>query len=349
MPFSRPALTDLIERTRADALARLNAEELLRRADVEVLARVLAGASHALHGYIDWLSRQVIYDTADAEMLDRWATIWGVPRHAPFTASGNITLTGTTGTVIPAGTSLVRTDGAEYTTDADATLAAGTATAAVTASLAGDSGNSLIGSSLSLASPISGANSVATVATGGLAGGADQEDDAALRSRLTFRIQNPPHGGASFDYVTWALEVSGVTRAWVYPEELGLGTVTVRFVRDDDASVIPDAGEVAAVQAYIDALRPVTADVTVVAPVAVPLDFTIALTPNTAAVKSAVTAELTDLLRREAEPARTILLSRIREAISIAAGETNHVLTVPAADVTHTTGQMATMGTITWS
>ena len=67
------------------------------------------------------------------------------------------------------------------------------------------------------------------------------------------------------------------------------------------------------------------------------------------AVKAAVEAELTDLLRREAEPSGTILLSHIREAVSIAAGETNYTMTAPAADVTHTTAQMATMGTITWA
>jgi hypothetical protein len=43
----------------------------------------------------------------------------------------------------------------------------------------------------------------------------------------------------------------------VYPNELGLGTVVVRFVRDlDVGSIFPDAGEVAAVQAKLDAERP---------------------------------------------------------------------------------------------
>ena len=64
---------------------------------------------------------------------------------------------------------------------------------------------------------------------------------------------------------------------------------------------------------------------------------------------SNVTAELQDLLRREAEPGATLLISHIRAAISLATGETNYVMTAPAADVTHTTGQMATMGTITWT
>ncbi|HEU4708293.1 MAG TPA: baseplate J/gp47 family protein, partial [Methylophilaceae bacterium] len=209
-------------------------------------------------------------------------------------------------------------------------------------------GNEDAGSTLSLSSPITGLNSDATVGVDGLSGGTDQEDDASLRARLISRIQQPPHGGAKFDYETWAKEVAGVTRAWVYPNELGLGTVVVRFVRDDDASIIPDAGEVTTVQDYIDARRPVTADVTVVAPTAVPLDFTIELTPNTSTVKAAVQAELEDLLKREAEPGGTILLSHIREAISIAAGEENYTMSSPSADVTHSTGEIATMGTITW-
>ena len=77
--------------------------------------------------------------------------------------------------------------------------------------------------------------------------------------------------------------------------------------------------------------------------------MTIALTPSTAAVKSAVAAELADVLQREAYPGGTILLSHLREAISVAAGETNNVLTAPTADVTHSAGQMAVLGAITWS
>ena len=349
--FSRPSLQNLIDRAQGDIEAGLpGADARLRRSNLNVLAGLIAGVSHGLHGHIAWLADQVIADTAEAEWLDRWATLWlDQPRKAAAAATGSVTFTGTSGTLIPAGTSLVRADGVEYATEADATLTGGTITAAVTAIEAGAAGNAVAGVTVTLTTPIAGVTSAATVASGDLTGGSDTESDDALRVRLLARIKEAPHGGASFDYVNWALEVAGVTRAWCYPQELGVGTVTVRFVRDDDASIIPDAGEVTAVQDYIDALRPVTAQLTVVAPVAVALDFTIAVTPDTAAVRAAVEAELTDLLRREAEPGGTILLSHIREAISIAAGETNHVLTVPAADVTHTTGQMATMGTITWA
>lgn len=349
MPFSRPTLQELVNRTLADAQTRLGADELIRREDLQVLARVLAGASHGLHGFIDWLSQQVIFDTAEAEFLERWSSIWGINRKAAAAAVGDVTITGATGTVVPAGTVLVRADGAEYETDAEVTLAGGTATAAVTALLAGQAGNAAAASVLTIATPIAGVNSTVAVTSSALTGGADIETDDDLRARLLARIQAPPHGGAQHDYVAWALEVAGVTRAWVYPAELGLGTVTVRFVRDDDASPIPDAGEVAAVQAHIDSLRPVTADVTVVAPIAVPLNFTIDIVPDTAAIRAAIEAELRDLLRREAAPGATILLSHIREAISLATGENDHILTAPAANVTHTTGQMATFGAITWA
>jgi uncharacterized phage protein gp47/JayE len=41
--------------------------------------------------------------------------------------------------------------------------------------------------------------------------------------------------------------------------------------------------------------------------------------------------------------------THISEAISLAAGETDHVLTVPAANVAPSIGQMATFGAITWA
>lgn len=350
MAFTRPTLQTLIDRIAADIEARLpGADARTRRSNLAVLARVQAGAVHGLYGYLDFLARQVMPDTAEAEILDRHASLRGVTRTPATAATGNLTFTGSNGVVIPAGTELQRSDGALYTTGADTTIASGTATAACTARALGATGNAVAGIVLTLTTPISGITNTATVAAGGLVGGTDQESDADLLVRLMEKIQTPPHGGSKADYVAWAKEVSGVTRAWCFPLEGGAGTVYVRFVRDNDASIIPDAGEVAAVQAHLDDVRPVTAAVTAAAPTAVPLNFTIALTPNTAAAQAAVQAELADLIKREAAPGGTLLLSHIREAISLAAGENNHVLTVPAADVVYTASQIGTMGTVTWA
>jgi len=350
MAYPRPTLTEIIDRVLADLSSRVVGVDgaVLRRSVLGTLGRALAGASHELHGRLDYIARQVIIDTADAEYLDRWASVWDVRRKAAEFASGKVIFTGTPGSTIPAGAVLQRQDGALFQTTEAGKLLTSTLTMSVQASAAGAAGNTPAGAALQLQQPIAGVQVTATVAAGGIVNGSDQEDDDSLRARLLARIQEPPHGGADFDYVNWALEVPGVTRAWVYPHEMGLGTVTVRFVRDDDENPIPDAGEVQSVQDYIDALRPVTADVYVVAPIAVPLNMTIKIEPNTDAVKAAVEAEIRDLLRREAVPGGTILISHLREAVSTAAGEYDHVIVSPTGNVVHGTGEIAVPGTITW-
>ena len=350
MPFARPTLPDLIERAAADIEAGLpGTDARLRRSNLNIISRAHAAAVHGLYGYLAWLAQQLMVDTSETVFLERYATIWGLSRVPAAYAVGPVTVTGVDAAVVPAGTSLQRGDGATYTSTADATVASGTATVQVTADVAGADGNAVSGTKLSFVQPVAGITATALVASAGLTQGANQQSDEALRDRVLARIRKPPQGGAAGDYIAWALEVPGVTRAWVYPLENGVGTVVVRFVRDNDASFIPDSTEVAAVQAYIDVRRPVTAQVTVLAPTPVAVNMTIALTPNTTAVRDAVRAELTDLIQRETSPGGTILISHIREAISVAAGETNHVLSVPSADVTRTTGQMSTLGTITWA
>lgn len=347
MSFNRPQLAELVQRVRNDMLSRLTTDDVLRRADAEVLTRVISGVTHGLYGFIEWVSRQILPDTSDTDILDRQASIWGVARKPAAVATGTVSFVVQPGAVIPAGTLLQALDGVQYQTTADATGSAPSYNAPVESVLAQAAANRSTGQSLSLVSPVLGVQT--SFVAGELSGGADIETDDALRARLLSRIQQPPHGGASYDYVAWALEVEGVTRAWCYPQELGIGTVTVRFVRDNDASPIPDAGEVATVQAYIDALRPVTAQLMVVAPIAAPVNFTITgLVPSTSAVRAAVEAELADLLLREAVPGGAILLSHIRAAISAATDENDYVLTAPTADVTNTVGRMSTMGSITW-
>jgi uncharacterized phage protein gp47/JayE len=131
---------------------------------------------------------------------------------------------------------------------------------------------------------------------------------------------------------------------------LGLGSVYLLFVMDEkEGSIIPSPLEVAEVQSHIDNVRPVTADVTVAAPTAVPLNLSIQINPNSIAVQQAIAAELADLIRRESVPGGTLLLSHIREAISVAAGEADHILLSPSANVARAFGEITTLGTITFA
>lgn len=350
MAFNRPTLADISGRIASDVEAELpGTDARLRRSNLGVISRVLAAAVHGLYGYLAYVARQVIVDSADGEHLERWAALRGIERKGGVFSSGLCGVTGATGAVVPVGASLRRADGAEYTVTAGATLVAGAATLTVRAKVAGVAGNCAPGTKLSFVSPIGSVSSTAVVGVAGLVDGADGEQDEALRARVVADMQAPPMGGCASDYVQWALQVPGVTRAWVYPLASGAGTVTVRFVRDGDASLIPDAGEVAAVQAHIAALAPVTATVTVAAPTQLVVNPNIHLMPDTADGRAAVLAELADLFRRDAAPGARLYVSRFREAVSTAAGEVDNSVVSPTADVVPAAGQIPVLGTVTWS
>ena len=349
MPFERPTLTTLIGRAISDIETRLDGSDArLRRSFENVIARVVAGAAHGLHGHLVFLSKQIFPDTAESKFLRRWAGIWGKPPKDPAKATGIVTATGIDTTVIAQGTAWTRADGVEFTSDAIATISGASITITVTATVSGADGNTDAATLLTLVTPITDIDADATVDGSGLVEGADAEIDAALLVRLLLRIQTPPSGGGPTDYVQWALDVAGVTRAWEFPAELGLGTVSIRFVVDAEADIIPVAGQVTQVQTYIDTKAPITAVVTVVAPIEVNLNASITTTPDTAAIRAAIDTELEAYLLREAAPGVTLLLSQINEAISLATGEVDHVLNSPAADVVHTTGQLPTLGTTVW-
>ncbi|WIA55465.1 baseplate J/gp47 family protein [Sphingobium sp. WTD-1] len=349
MSFQRPTLTQLITRAQDDINGKLpGADSRLRRNVLDVLARVHAGAMNGLYGMIDDRAR-FLPDPKYPDTVTGWASRLGIVRKAAIAATGAVTLAGTNGAVAPAGSILVRADGVRFATMALATIAGGTASVAVTCEDGGAAGAMAAGQTLTFQSPASGVQAVATVAVGGIIGGSDEETIEQLNDRVWERLRNQPAGGKSGDYVRWAKEIAGVTRAWPYPNWNGLGTVKLLFVMDGREDIIPDPGTVALVAAKIAEERPVTAEVTVEAPIAQPLNFTIALTPDTAATRASVEAELRDLIARDAIPGGTVLVSRMRESISIAPGELDHVLTSPTTNQTADAGKILTFGAIAWA
>lgn len=349
MTLVRPTLSALIERVRSDIETRLpGADSRLRHSVLDVLVRTMAGAVAGLYGYLANVADQVIIDTASGDYLARHAAVWGVRRKAAVAAQASATATGTNGSAIPAGVELTRSDGAVFTTTAAATITAGSATIVVEAVDAGEASDLLVGTVLTFSTPVAGVNGTVSVIAATTAGAAEEDDDA-LRARLLARIRTPPQGGSQTDYVAWALAQSGVTRAWCYPGWLGAGTVGLTFVMDGRADPIPLEADVDIVQAALDELRPVTADLTVFAPNTVARNYTITVTPDTPAVRAAIEAELADFYRREAEPGGTIYLSREREAISLAAGEFSHELVAPVGNFTADPGELPVLGTVTFT
>lgn len=346
-----PTLKEIIDRARADFRVEAGID-VLRRSIESALLRVLAYMSKAQYTYLEYLNDQAFPDTADEAHFWRHAANRGIFQKEAAPAQGTVRFTGTDTTAIPAGTEVTRSDGAAYTTDADATVGStttGLVDVAVTASAVGSASNNDDNSVLSLSGTLPGVDSTATWLETTVTG-TDDETQADGYVRYQQDVENPASGGGTAgDYVRWALEVPGVTRAWEYA--LGGNEVGIAFVRDGDGSgsaIIPDAGEREAVRAYVQAKAPITVTISVRTLTALTVDVTLtALTPNTTAVQAAVQAELEDMFsRREvAAPGQTIELSQIDAAISAAANETSHVMSVPAAAVTPSSTQIPILGT----
>jgi uncharacterized phage protein gp47/JayE len=214
---------------------------------------------------------------------------------------------------------------------------------------AGSFGNLPDGSGLSMNPTIPGVSGAAYAY--GLTNGTDTETDDELRARVLQRIQNPPMGGDTADYVAWALAVPGVTRAWASPNEMGVGTVTVRFLMDDlraSDNGWPQPNDITAVADYIDKMRPVAVkDCYVVAPIKQFLNITIAnLVPNTSEAQAEIEQSLENMLFVKASPGQTIFASWVSYAIMNAPSVQSFQLVTTADYVMPAPGYMAVLGTI---
>lgn len=348
MPFETPDLSTLNDQAASSIEAELpGSDARLRRSNLGVLARVMAGFTHGLYGYLRRFLEECL-PWNKGFLLEMWAGIWKVYRKPAVSAEGYATFTGANGAPIDAGTALQTATGQTYETADGAVIASGVARVRVLAAEPGKSGNLAAGVQLALVNAVAGIAGIAIVDAAGITNGSDIETVDALYDRYLARVRTRANGGSADDYIGWALEVPGVTRAWTVPNWSGIGSVLVLFVRDGDTPALPDPAAIAAVQAHIDLVRPVTADVTAAGPQVRLVNFSIAVTPNTLAVRTAVQSSLDDLFLREADVGATLLLSHITRDISLSPGETDHTLYAPVTNVVCAANEMAVRGTITW-
>ena len=355
MPWSTPTLRQVRTMVRDDVVAALSGATQIGNSVLRVMSDSMAGLAHLALRYIDWLSRQLLPDTAEVEWLDRHGNIWLVNsdgtkgRKSATLASGLATMTGVAGTVVPIATILSGID-VQYETTEAIVIGSGATQVAIRALDAGAVGNREEGEELDLVTPIAGLDNQATVIE--LDGGVDTESDDLLRERILLRIQNPPMGGDVADYVQWALAVPGVTRAWA-ASEIGPGTITIRFMMDElraDSMGIPDSEDLEMMRLEIDEKRPVTvADAFVFAPVPYYYNLTISdLETDDSTVRARIEASIKEMEYRKSKPGQTMYRSWVEEAISNAVGESHHELTFTTA-VMPDQSRMPMVGTITYA
>lgn len=347
--FSRPLLPQLIDTIRSDLLTRFNEDGVLRRLDAEVYARVQAAAIHTLYGYIDYLARNVLPDLADEEWLARHGNIKRCPRKGATHASGFVRWEGVKNPVsVPAHTVIQRDDGQIYSTTETKTAKDGVLRVPVIAEVNGLAGNCEDGSALRLATPVSGLSS--TGYADGVRGGSDIEDLDSWRQRIMARWYETPQGGADADYVRWAKEVFGISRAWTHRHKHGIGTVGVMVATDDADHPAPPEDALTKVREHILPLAPVAgAGLFVFAVTEKVVPVSLALSTDTPEIRAAVITEIKAFFHREGEPGNKLFRSRLTEAISLAAGEIAHRLIAPAEDIELGNTEVPVLGEVTWA
>lgn len=346
--FELPTRAELLQRILADYRLELGADPL-RRSWERAAALAQTGISKGLYGYLQFVFRQLFPDTADDFYFYRWLNIFGLTVKPAVYWQGTVDATGTNGTIIPAGSVIVRSDGVEYTVDADTEIL-GTTEVAITASVADSASNNDDGQPLAFSPAIAGVGT-AVVVTATTETGVDVEVREDAQPRLLLRLSSPPAGGSEADYVRWATEVPGVTRCYPYLPATP-NTVWLVCLRDNDgtgSAILPDSTERTEIQDYVNTLRPYTVAISVIPVVAVTVNVQISnLNPDTSAVRAAIEESLQDLFSREGEPDSTLQLSRIGAAISEATGEISHDLDAPFAPVTTAFNEVPILGTVTF-
>jgi uncharacterized phage protein gp47/JayE len=354
MPWTTPTLRAVRENVRGEITASLGRASFVGNSVLRVIADATAALCHLTLRYIDWLSFQFLPDTAEHEWLDRHANIWlvnadgSIGRKSATTASGSVTATGVYGVVVPVGSRL-ESPTTTYETTAEAVIGNIATEINIRSISSGVGANLDTGSTLNFVAVISGVDNLATVVS--LTGGTDIENDDDLRARVLRRIRQPPMGGAAHDYEAWALAMPGVTRAWCYPLEMGIGTVTVRFMMDDlraDNDGIPNTDDVKAVTDYINIKRPVAVkDFWVEAPIKQPISVTIAeLVPDTVDARTEIEISLNQMLLASAAPGQTIYAAWKNYAIMSALHVVSFKLVNSVDDIMPSPGHIAVLDTV---
>lgn len=153
-----------------------------------------------------WSLLQVLYDALDREsaggaQLDNLAALVGLQREAARASTAVLTASGTSSTVVPAGTIFKVPGGARFTSDAEVTLDGGGAgSIAVTAEETGAITAS-VGTITEIVTPVSGLDTVTNAAAATV--GRAIETDQQLRARIEVSLQ--PGGEATVQAIRAAL------------------------------------------------------------------------------------------------------------------------------------------------
>lgn len=220
--------------------------------------------------------------------LDRLADeLAGLSRRVATPAVVTLSITGTAGVIVPAGSLFATGSGTNFATDETVKLD-DKGTVKATAQSTGSGGNVAAGTITVIPVSIYGVSKVTNEAAA--YNGYEEETDGALLERLLFAVRQPATSGNVYHYIEWSTSVSGVGAVKVLPLWNGNGTVKVIVV--DANKDTPSEELLQKVRDTITENAPIGATVTVTAPVLKTVNVALKVTDGTGnadAIKAALT------------------------------------------------------------
>lgn len=229
MPLMVPSFDEIREMILNDITSLDQSAAIHSDSDNYIRASSLAALAEGLYAHHAWIARQIFADSADSEFLEKHASTRAIYRKNAVKAEGIVIITGEKGRKIPAGTE-IKVHDRYFLTLSDTTLEGNQAEIKISAKEPGTKSNFVKVNGILTAAP-AGIRSECIVST---KGGTDIESDGDLLARYLEILRRPPAGGNRYDYKRWALEVPGVTNAYVYPLRRGLGTVDIAITSGVD-------------------------------------------------------------------------------------------------------------------
>ena len=280
--------------------------------DMAVRLYTVAAQIYALYVQADWVARQCFPQTALGDYLDKHAQLRGLERRDAVAAVGVLRFS------VPSAP------------DTDLSIPAGTVClTAAQAVEAGAAGNAAAGTIRAMAVAPVGVSQVTNPEA--FTGGADVEDDEALRARVLETFRRMPNGANAAFYEQEALSFPEVAAASVVPRPRGVGTVDVVIAT---AAGLPDSELLEAVTDHLEAKREIAVELQVKAPTARQMDVTVQVAARAGADSAAVIQAVKSAIQTWFDGkllGQSVLRAKLGDIIYEVEGVENYAITAPAA------------------
>lgn len=225
-------------------------------------ATYVAAAATELHKHVDTAYKDLIPTLAGDEGVDRWGGINGTGARkgaTPARKSAAGRVRGAVGSTVTNGDELLHpSSGLRFKINQSVTIpVAEQFDADIVAIDTGSATRLTAGEVLEFVNTPPGIETQVVLVKDLDEDGYDREQFGAYRTRMLDTFSKPTAGGNQPDYVSWALQIEGISQAYCYPNRAGIGTIDVVVLHAGSGSVrIPSSGELAEALTYLKTKAP---------------------------------------------------------------------------------------------